>query len=56
MISRLAKGVLPPNTSIHKDALLAMSKSCTVFVNFLAAKYVFCFCYRLSSLFILQKP
>ncbi|KAI5250497.1 histone-fold-containing protein [Aureobasidium subglaciale] len=37
MISRLAKGVLPPNTSIHKDALLALSKSCTVFVNFLAA-------------------
>jgi len=38
MISRLAKGVLPPNTSIHKDALLALSKSCTVFVNFLASK------------------
>ncbi|THX39150.1 hypothetical protein D6D11_08898 [Aureobasidium pullulans] len=37
MISRLAKGVLPPNTSIHKDALLALSKSCTVFVNFLAS-------------------
>lgn len=41
MISRLAKGVLPPNTSIHKDALLALSKSATVFVNFLASKYVF---------------
>ncbi|GAB7348582.1 hypothetical protein MBLNU459_g6968t1 [Dothideomycetes sp. NU459] len=38
MISRLAKGVLPPNTSIHKDALLALSKSATVFVNFLASK------------------
>jgi len=40
MVSRLAKGVLPPNTSIHKDALLALSKSATVFVNFLASKYV----------------
>ncbi|KAH0086284.1 hypothetical protein KCU84_g1406, partial [Aureobasidium melanogenum] len=40
MISRLAKGVLPPNTSIHKDALLALSKSCTVFVNFLASNFI----------------
>ena len=40
MIQRLAKGVLPPNTQIQKDALLALSKSATVFVNYLASKYV----------------
>lgn len=40
MIQRLAKGVLPANTSIGKDALLALSKSATVFINYLAAKYV----------------
>lgn len=39
MVQRLAKGVLPPNTSIQRDALLAMSKSATVFVNYLANKY-----------------
>lgn len=33
-----AKGVLPPNTQIHKDALLALHKSATVFVNFIASK------------------
>ncbi|KAF2209671.1 hypothetical protein CERZMDRAFT_69809 [Cercospora zeae-maydis SCOH1-5] len=37
MIARLAKGVLPPNTQIHKDALLALHKSATVFVNFIAS-------------------
>lgn len=37
MISRLAKGVLPSNTQIQRDALLALSKSATVFVNFIAA-------------------
>lgn len=35
MVQRLAKGVLPPNTQIQKDALLAMSKGATVFVNYL---------------------
>jgi len=40
MIARLAKGVLPANTQIHKDALLALHKSATVFVNFIASKYV----------------
>lgn len=40
MIQRLAKGVLPPNTQIQKDALLAMSKSATVFVNYLTSQYV----------------
>lgn len=36
MVQRLAKGVLPANTSIQKDALLALSKSATVFVNYLS--------------------
>jgi len=40
MIARLAKGVLPANTQIHKDALLALHKSATVFVSYIAAKYV----------------
>ncbi|KAF2199943.1 histone-fold-containing protein, partial [Delitschia confertaspora ATCC 74209] len=35
IVQRLAKGVLPANTQIQKDALLAMSKSATVFVNYL---------------------
>lgn len=39
MIARLAKGVLPANTQIHKDALLALHKSATVFVSYIAAKY-----------------
>ncbi|KAM0723026.1 hypothetical protein Q7P37_001224 [Cladosporium fusiforme] len=37
MIARLAKGVLPANTQIQKDALLAMHKSATVFVSYIAA-------------------
>jgi len=36
MIQRLAKGVLPANTQIQKDALLALCKSATVFVGYLA--------------------
>ena len=40
MVARLAKGVLPANTSIQKDALLALHKSATVFVNYIASKYV----------------
>jgi hypothetical protein len=40
MVQRLSKGVLPPNTQIQKDALLAISKSATVFVNYLTAQYV----------------
>jgi len=40
MIARLAKGVLPANTQIQKDALLAMHKSATVFVSYIASKYV----------------
>ncbi|CAJ2513263.1 Uu.00g013820.m01.CDS01 [Anthostomella pinea] len=37
IITRLAKGVLPPNTQIQANAILAMSKSATVFINHLAA-------------------
>ncbi|KAI9722278.1 MAG: hypothetical protein M1812_001750 [Candelaria pacifica] len=37
MVMRLAKGVLPANTQVQKDAMLAMSKSATVFVNYLAS-------------------
>ncbi|KAI9819884.1 MAG: hypothetical protein M1827_006454 [Pycnora praestabilis] len=37
MVQRLAKGVLPPNTQIQKDAILAISKSATVFVNYLSS-------------------
>lgn len=40
MVQRLAKGVLQPNTSISKDALLALSKGATVFINYLAQAYV----------------
>ncbi|KAL8827590.1 MAG: hypothetical protein Q9191_003089 [Dirinaria sp. TL-2023a] len=36
MVQRLAKGVLPPNTQIQKDAITAFSKSATVFVNYLS--------------------
>lgn len=42
IVQRLAKGVLPANTQIQKDALLAMSKSATVFVNHLTSWYVIC--------------
>ncbi|KAJ3488720.1 hypothetical protein NLG97_g6148 [Lecanicillium saksenae] len=37
IITRLAKGVLPANTQIQGNAILAMSKSTTVFINYLAA-------------------
>ncbi|KAI1635183.1 hypothetical protein F4809DRAFT_615258 [Biscogniauxia mediterranea] len=37
IITRLAKGVLPPNTQIQANAILAMSKSATVFINHLAS-------------------
>ena len=39
MVQRLAKGVLPSNTRIEKDAITAMSKSATVFVNYLSNGY-----------------
>ncbi|TPX16702.1 uncharacterized protein E0L32_003643 [Thyridium curvatum] len=37
IITRLAKGVLPPNTQIQANAILAMTKSASVFVNHLAS-------------------
>ncbi|KEF56811.1 uncharacterized protein A1O9_07001 [Exophiala aquamarina CBS 119918] len=36
LIQRLARGVLPPNTSLQRDAVLALSKSATVFISYLA--------------------
>lgn len=36
IITRLAKGVLPPNTQIQANAILALSNSTTVFINYLA--------------------
>ena len=39
MVMRLAKGVLPPNTQIQKDAVTALSKGATVFINHLSALY-----------------
>ena len=36
MVQRLAKGVLPPNTQIQKDAITALSKGATVYVNHLS--------------------
>ena len=37
MVQRLAKGSLPPNTHVQKDALTALCKSSTVFINHLAS-------------------
>ncbi|TVY20076.1 DNA polymerase epsilon subunit D [Lachnellula arida] len=38
IVTRLAKGVLPPNTQIQGNAMLAMTKSATVFVNYVASQ------------------
>jgi DNA polymerase epsilon subunit 3 len=38
IITRLAKGMLPPNTQIQANAILALSKSTTVFINYLASQ------------------
>lgn len=40
IVTRLAKGVLPANTQIQGNAMLAMTKSATVFVNYLATQFV----------------
>ncbi|KAI9051088.1 hypothetical protein LZ554_005194 [Drepanopeziza brunnea f. sp. 'monogermtubi'] len=37
IVTRLAKGVLPPNTQIQGNAMVAISKSATVFVNYVAS-------------------
>jgi histone H3/H4 len=39
LTQRLAKSVLPPNTTIQKDALLAIQKAATVFVSYLSSQY-----------------
>ncbi len=39
IITRLAKGVLPPNTQIQANAILALTKSATVFISHLANAY-----------------
>jgi histone H3/H4 len=38
IITRLAKGILPPNTQIQGNAILALSKSATVFISYLASQ------------------
>jgi hypothetical protein len=43
VITRLAKGVLPSNTQIQKDAITGFTKAATVFVNYLSHKYIFLF-------------
>ncbi|KAF5007635.1 hypothetical protein F66182_15715 [Fusarium sp. NRRL 66182] len=35
---RLAKSVLPPDTAIQKDALLAIQKAATVFISYLSSQ------------------
>jgi DNA polymerase epsilon subunit 3 len=35
--SRLARGMLPANTSLQKDAILALTKSATVFISYVAS-------------------
>ncbi|KEY66806.1 hypothetical protein S7711_07977 [Stachybotrys chartarum IBT 7711] len=37
IITRLAKGMLPPNTQIQANAILALSKSATIFISYLAS-------------------
>lgn len=41
IVTRLAKGVLPQNTNIQKDAVLALTKGATVFINYLCTAYVY---------------
>lgn len=38
LVNRIARGVLPANTSIQRDAILALTKSATVFISHLAAE------------------
>jgi hypothetical protein len=39
VVVRLAKSGLPENTMIQKEAVTALVKSATVFINFIAATY-----------------
>ena len=52
MIQRLAKGVLPPNTQIQKDAITAFTKAATLFVSYISHKYVPRFSLDLSYLIL----
>jgi histone H3/H4 len=38
IIARLAKGALPPNTQIQANAMLALNRSATVIINYLASQ------------------
>ena len=40
MVQRISKSALPQGTQVQKDAITAMSKSSTVFINQLAAACV----------------
>ncbi|CAD6503388.1 BgTH12-03053 [Blumeria graminis f. sp. triticale] len=38
IVTRLAKGVLPANTQIQSNAMLALTKSATIFISFIASQ------------------
>lgn len=40
IITRLAKGMLPPNTQIQSNAVLGICKGATVFISHLANQWV----------------
>ena len=40
VVVRVAKSVLPENTMIQKEAVIALVKSATVFINYLASTYI----------------
>ena len=41
VVTRVSKSVLPANAQIQKEAVLAISKSATAFVNYISSQYVF---------------
>lgn len=40
MVTKMAKAVLPPSTQIQKEAIIAIQKSATVFISYLANQCV----------------
>lgn len=40
VVTRLAKGALPANTQIQSNALLGLTKSATLFINYIASQSV----------------
>jgi DNA polymerase epsilon subunit 3 len=38
-IQKICRQVLPEGTMIQKDAKLALTKACTVFINYITAAY-----------------